>query len=512
MREFPEILRRNRALIILFTVMVILPSMLLGLLGLRTIRSESAQQQFQQKQRQRQIARFLETDLKGWLFSRQPDGAIAHSLLRFTIDGSYVVFPDFQIVIPPERYTAPVPFASSKRALHDKDPINEWDAPLDARMIEDLYYPRIQAFLRDQDLGKNLGAQYFLRLKALIVQFPGTSSGYVLGSSRLVEYAKRRLDELTAPENFRGIFSITAPAGTAEPALSGAEVVTLDDFAFFRVAFTNKESGSFSLQRTIFLYSIVLMTLVMALGVVFMYRAVSHEMAASQLKADFVSAVSHEFRTPLSSMLALLERLESGRVSEGDMLGRYHQTLRQEAHRLGALIEKLLDFAQIEEGKRKFSFERLDLAEVTAEAASLFQGSGFAEHLEQIDCGPGTPTYVVADRTAIVQCVQNLIENALKYSPPGSPVSVRFGQRAGTPFVEVRDQGIGIPGREQQKIFEKFYRAENARSFNVHGTGIGLALVKRIMEAHGGSVAVQTTPGKGSCFCLLFGKLGEGDV
>ncbi|MBI4445494.1 MAG: HAMP domain-containing histidine kinase [Acidobacteria bacterium] len=483
-----------------------MPSLLLGLLSLRAIRSESVQRQFKQKQRQRQIAGLLETDLKGWLFSPKLNGAVSQSLLRFTIDDSHIVFPDFRFAIPPERNATQVPFASSKRTLRNKEPLNEVDASLDARTIENLYYPRIQAFLRDRDLGINSSAQYFLRLKAMVVQFPGTHNGYVLGSSQLMEYAKRRLDDLTASEDFYGVFLITSPGGLAESALSGAEVVTLNDFAFFRVVFTSKESGGFSFQKNILLYSITLMTLVMILGVVFMYRAISHEMAASQLKADFVSAVSHEFRTPLSSILVLVERLDSGRVSEGDMLRRYHHTLRQETRRLGVLIEKLLDFAQIQEGKRKFSFERVNLAEISAEAVGLFRESDQAERLEEIHFGPATPTYVLADRTAIVQCMQNLIENALKYSPSGSPVRVRFGRRNGTPFIEVLDQGIGIPRREQKKIFEKFYRAQNARGLNVQGTGIGLALVKRIMEAHGGSIAVQTTLGMGSSFSLLFKK------
>ena len=109
-----------------------------------------------------------------------------------------------------------------------------------------------------------------------------------------------------------------------------------------------------------------------------------------------------------------------------------------------------------------------------------------------------------------MQCVQNLIENALKYSPSGASVLVGSGRQDGAPFVEVIDHGIGIPVRDQPKIFEKFYRADNARELNVQGTGIGLALVKRIMEGHGGSVTVVSTPGKGSCFRLVFAK-GEGE-
>jgi len=205
-------------------------------------------------------------------------------------------------------------------------------------------------------------------------------------------------------------------------------------------------------------------------------------------------------------MLALLERVESGHVVEKDMLQRYHQMLRQEARRLGLLVDKLLDFAQLEAGKKNLSFERVELEEIITEAISAFQQSRFAGRLDQSASGPGTPAHVLADRTAIIHCVQNLIENALKYSPSGGPVLVRSGQQDDAPYVEVIDQGIGIPVREHQKIFEKFYRADNARALNVQGTGIGLALVRRIMESHGGSVTVVSPPGEGSRFRLVFAK------
>jgi len=242
------------------------------------------------------------------------------------------------------------------------------------------------------------------------------------------------------------------------------------------------------------------------LGGLFLYRAISYEMAVVQLRADFVSAVSHEFRTPLSSMLALLERVESGRVVEKEMLDRYHQTLRQEARRLGQLVDKLLDFAQLEAGKKKLSFESIKFQELISEAIRGLQQSNFSGYLERVSLEPGTDAYVVVDRTALIHCIQNLIENALKYSPPGAPIVVRSGQQSGIPFLEVIDNGIGIPFADQQKIFDKFYRTDSARALNVHGTGIGLALVKRIMEAHGGSVSVVSAPGKGSCFRLSFQK------
>ncbi len=508
MQRLFETVRRNRAVIISVGVMVILPSAVLCLLAFRAIRAENVQQQFQQGQRQHQIALLLEAELKKWLFSSAPDGAASQSLLRFTIDGERILFPALGMAIPPEKYVNPVPFASSKGSPRDDGAITDADAVLDTKAVEEIYYPRIQAFLRDFKSRRNSGAQYFRRLKAMVVQISGTMDGYVLPSSKLGQYSQRKLEELTALESFRGTFLVDE---SRDAGLTTAEAISLDDFTFFQIAFSSREANRFDVRKNFLLYSILLLTLVTISAVVFVYRGVRQEMAATQFRADFVSAVSHEFRTPLSSMLALLERLDSGHVVEADMLRRYCQTLRHEAHRLELLVDKLLDFAQLEQGKKKFSFERLQLGEIIAAGVRVFQESSPAERIEQ-DCpAEAGAMYVVADRTAIVQCVQNLIENALKYSSSDSRVAVRCGSENGAAFIEVIDQGIGIPPGDREKIFEKFYRAENARASNVQGTGIGLALVKRIMEIHGGSVAVVGTPAKGSCFRLIFSKR-EGHV
>ena len=493
MKDLSDILRRNRTVIASVTAMVILPSAVLGLLAFRAIRSEDVQQQFQQRQRQQEIAVLLEADLKNWLFSQGSPAAISQALLRFTVDGERIVFPDFQVAIPQGQAKNPVPFDTEPGAIPDM------------KTLQEIYYPRIQAFIRDFKTSQNSGAQYFRRLKAMIVQIPGTPNGYVLGSSQLLDYSTRRLDDLTRPEDFRGVFSIAESGDAPTP---GAEVVlvNLNDFTFFQIAFSPKTSPGFNIRRNVLLYALVLLTLATVMGIVFMYRAVSHEMSVSQLRTDFVSAVSHEFRTPLSTILALLERLESGRVSEPTMQQRYHQSLRQEARRLGLLVDKLLDFAQLEEGKKKFSFARVDLGEITAEAANVFEGSSFAARLELNPSTRTNETCVDADRTAIIQCIQNLIENALKYSTPESKVQVRYGEKDDAAFVEVIDCGIGVDNRDKHKIFDKFYRAENARALSVQGAGIGLALVKGIMERHGGSVVVESGPGLGSRFRLNFPK------
>ncbi|MBI4476481.1 MAG: HAMP domain-containing histidine kinase, partial [Acidobacteria bacterium] len=200
--------------------------------------------------------------------------------------------------------------------------------------------------------------------------------------------------------------------------------------------------------------------------------------------------------------LALTERLDSERVIERETVRQYHATLRRDAQRLNILVEKLLDFAQLEEGKKHFSLDRVNLADVAAEAITAFQSSGVPPTVRVIESRDAA--HIMGDKTAVVQCLQNLIENAIKYSPPGSPVTVEWGRENGKVYLEVRDQGIGIPPSEHDKIFEKFYRAPNARAWHAQGTGIGLALVHRIVDIHGGSIDVESRPGEGSRFRLVF--------
>src|SRR5437870_1364310 len=148
MQRLPEVLRRNRTVIVLFTVLVIVPSFLLSYVGFRTVRADVVQQQFQQRNRQRQIALLLNSELKNWLFSSGSDGAVSQALIRFTVDGDRISFPDSQVSVSSEAQKTPVPFGF---------PRNEGVPSM--REIEGVYYPRIQSFLRDCKLGQNQGAQ-----------------------------------------------------------------------------------------------------------------------------------------------------------------------------------------------------------------------------------------------------------------------------------------------------------------------------------------------------------------
>ncbi len=237
MQNLKEIFRRNRTVILLFTMLVVVPSVFFGYLGFRAIRSDEVERQFQQRGRQQQTVRLFENELKNWLFSRRPDSAAAQALLRFTVDGDHIVIPDFSGRAPAAGRTNPVPGSSAAP--------NHPNSVPSAQEVEEIYYPRIQVFLRDFALNQNSGAQYFRRLKAMIVQIPGTSDGYVLESSTLMQFSSRKLDEITASEDFRGTLRI-AEAG--EPVLGGENVVGLNEFTFFSVAFQPKDANSSELD------------------------------------------------------------------------------------------------------------------------------------------------------------------------------------------------------------------------------------------------------------------------
>jgi signal transduction histidine kinase len=482
-------LRRNRHVILLFGVMVLLPVLIFGALILRAVRSEQTEMVRQRAERQQRVLHLVEADLENWLMSGQPDGAISGALFTFELQGDHIVFPRFQLSLPAEAASRPNPLPSASRS----------DAPT-SETIATQYYPRIQAFLRDLHAGRNSGAQFFLRLGAVIVRLPGGGGGYVLEAKTLLDHVNGRLVDFCAGESFAGTLRISDfRAGEKGPIV---DAFAIKGFPFFQVIFSESDPGGrAAVLARAFPYSMALLLGVMLLSSLFVYRAISQEARLSRLRTDFVSAVSHEFRTPLSSILALSERLESARIRDPEKLDEYHHVIGREARRLSALVTRLLDFAQMAEGKSVYTFERVALVPIAREAIQSCHDTGPSQRIALRE-ESAAPLWIRADRTALRHCIQNLIENAIKYSPPDSPITVTCGSANGSSLVEVQDRGIGVPVAEQDRIFEKFYRGRQAAELNVQGVGIGLSLVKHVMESHGGDVSVESRPGEGSRFRL----------
>jgi signal transduction histidine kinase len=237
-------------------------------------------------------------------------------------------------------------------------------------------------------------------------------------------------------------------------------------------------------------------------GISLIGRAVSRELAASRLQSDFVAAVSHEFRTPLSSLCLLSETLEANRVATDADRADSYAVLARESQRLRRLVEGLLNFGRMEAGAMQYRFETVDPAELAGQVVREFQRDVQSrEYVVEAAVHDGTPL-VQADRSALACALWNLLDNAVKYSPGCRTVWVDVGPSEGGAAIRVRDRGIGIPRAEHGRIFEKFVRGGTAANAGIVGTGVGLALVHHIVSAHGGRVTVDSAPGGGSAFTI----------
>lgn len=231
-----------------------------------------------------------------------------------------------------------------------------------------------------------------------------------------------------------------------------------------------------------------------------MARGVLREAAAGRLQSDFVSAVSHEFRSPLTTLRQLTELLAHGRISDESRRRLYFDVLQKETARLHQLVENLLDFGRMDAGRRQYQLEPVDLAELVRDGIEQYRTES-SSNAHTIELTADRHALVVnADREALRRVVRNLLENAVKYSPDSPTVWVETKGEGSSAVLRVRDEGIGIPAEEQSRIFEKFVRGEGAKRACIPGTGVGLAMVKEIVHVHHGDLHLSSEVGRGSTF------------
>ena len=260
------------------------------------------------------------------------------------------------------------------------------------------------------------------------------------------------------------------------------------------------------LSDSYFWRGLIIMSIIfgfLLLGAWLLLGVTRREVDLAEAKSAFVSNVSHELKTPLALIRLFAEILQSGRVKTPEKIQEYYRIITTETVRLTNLINNILDFSAIEANRKEYNFVPGDLSEIVAEVVQNYtyslENAGFKVESDfQTNLPP-----VAVDRDAISQAVLNLLNNAVKYSGEEKHIRVSVERRRENVAVEIADHGIGIAPHEQAKIFGNFYRVGGSSDVhNVKGSGLGLALVKHIVEAHGGLVSVNSVLHRGSTFTI----------
>jgi len=259
----------------------------------------------------------------------------------------------------------------------------------------------------------------------------------------------------------------------------------------------------FSGRRRLLLGGLSLLAVIVGAGGYSVARTFGRELGVMQLQSDFVSAVSHEFRTPLTSLRQLSETLNDGRPLEEERRAKYYQALDRSTRRLQKLVEELLEFGRLESGAAVYRKRDLDPGTLVTSVVDEFEREAAdRDYRVELKIADGLPS-VPVDPEAMGRAVWNLLDNAVKYSPACKKILVEVEREGPLLAIRVRDRGLGIPAVEHNEILRKFVRGSAARTLGIKGTGIGLAMVKHIVDAHGGTLRLESAQGEGSTFSIL---------
>jgi signal transduction histidine kinase len=236
------------------------------------------------------------------------------------------------------------------------------------------------------------------------------------------------------------------------------------------------------------------------------YERASREKAdeLNRLKTEFISSVSHELRTPMTSIQSLSELLRSGKVPDESRRERLLELMSGECGRLSRFIHNVLDFGKIEQEAKLYDLRTAPLQPLIREVVDLFRSGAAGEGPVLRAEMPEKPILLKADQDAVRQALLNLVDNAIKYSGGRREVTVRLVPANDSVEIQVEDRGIGIEPEDRERIFEAFFRSPRSAHHNPEGVGLGLKIVKHIMDAHGGRIGLRSEPGKGTTFSLIF--------
>ena len=354
------------------------------------------------------------------------------------------------------------------------------------------------------------GMPYFLSL------FPADKDGHwglIMDPEHILTNSiQTSLHEKTSESNFYWVVS-----GENGEVLLGSEYVPEDmppvyavfpsSLPSFSLTLYPEDSGLFvsllSPGKSIFFFIFIVIVLILAFGLYFTLQTINHELHLSKMKSNFMSTVSHEYKSPLTSIRQMAEMLVRGRVPSREKQQKYYNTILQQSERLSHLIDNILDFSKMEEGQKTFRFEKADITPLVGEIVELFRKHTAEQGFDIRLSVPESLPDVEFDREAMEQVMHNLLDNAIKYSGELRSVEVQLLAKGNKVVISVRDHGIGIRKEEHEKIFSRFYRAGEELTHTVKGSGIGLTIVKQIVDAHQGDITVESSPGKGSLFSII---------
>jgi signal transduction histidine kinase len=316
---------------------------------------------------------------------------------------------------------------------------------------------------------------------------------------------------LVAPDG-TAVFATAAAADANGPSMGSTssmsrEQTFQDGDVLWRVRATPERPDALyaAVARRRWLYLAMLAVMVgglLAAGLV-AGRTLKRQVEVARLKSQFVAAVSHEFRSPLTGISQLSELLVAGKVADDTRRQQYYELIHSESRRLSRLVEQVLDFARMEDGRKEYRLERVETSSWLRGVADEFQQTPAAQGRTIAVSVPEELPPLMIDAQAVGGAIHNLLDNAVKYSPGCNTVRLDASVQAdgGGVAISVRDEGVGIPPDEQQHLFDRFYRGHQLADV-VPGTGLGLSLVKHVVSAHGGQVSVTSTPGKGTTFTM----------
>lgn len=235
-------------------------------------------------------------------------------------------------------------------------------------------------------------------------------------------------------------------------------------------------------------------------GVVILLSDITERKKLEDMRTEFVANVSHELRTPLTSIRGFLETLLNGTIEDTVTTRHFLEIMSKETERLTRLIDDLLNLSKIEERRVVHRWQQIQLTDTINRVVTMFRSQAGDKNLDVITDIPPKLPFIQGDPDMLAQVLINLVDNAIKYTPAGGQIIIRARVAEENVKVEVEDTGIGIPPENLPRIFERFYRVDKARSRELGGIGVGLAIVKHVIRAHGGKVGVESTAGKGSTF------------